>query len=148
MWCLLQQEKDRQCRGLGLIASEDSTPMFKRYVTQVLLNAEAMAHALLKKGYTLVSGTPALTSRQFNEAHFEKVVKFIDEGIQIALGVKKKTGNLASFKSFLLEDPETASRIAELRQRVELFSRPFPMPGFTGHIDTTDTITQWTYWIL
>lgn len=33
--------------------------MFKRYVTQVLLNAEAMAHALLKKGYTLVSGTDA-----------------------------------------------------------------------------------------
>ncbi|GLD45853.1 serine hydroxymethyltransferase, mitochondrial-like isoform X1 [Lates japonicus] len=42
-------------------------------------------------------------------------------------------GNLASFKSFLLEDPETVSRIAELRQRVELFSRPFPMPGFTDH---------------
>lgn len=39
-----------------------------------------------------LTGTPALTSRQFNEAHFEKVVKFIDEGIQIALGVKKKTG--------------------------------------------------------
>lgn len=43
------------------------------------------------------------------------------------------TGNLASFKSFLLEDAETVSRIAELRQRVELFARPFPMPGFTDH---------------
>lgn len=42
-------------------------------------------------------------------------------------------GNLASFKAFLLEDAETVSRIAELRQRVELFARPFPMPGFTDH---------------
>lgn len=39
-----------------------------------------------------VTGTPALTSRQFKEADFEKVVEFIDEGIQIALDVKKKTG--------------------------------------------------------
>uniref|UniRef100_A0AAQ5XSG8 Serine hydroxymethyltransferase n=1 Tax=Amphiprion ocellaris TaxID=80972 RepID=A0AAQ5XSG8_AMPOC len=162
-----------------------STPMFKQYIAQVLLNAKAMADALLKKGYTLVSGgtdnhlvlvdlrprgidgaraervlelvsitankntcpgdksaltpgglrlgAPALTSRQFKEADFEKVVDLIDEGIQIALDVKKKTGNLASFKSCLLEDPDTVSRIAELRQRVELFARPFPMPGFTDH---------------
>lgn len=39
-----------------------------------------------------LSGAPALTSRQFKEADFEKVVEFIDEGIQIALDVKKKTG--------------------------------------------------------
>lgn len=44
-----------------------------------------------------------------------------------------RLGNLSSFKAFLLDDPETVSRIAELRQRVELFSRPFPMPGFTDH---------------
>ena len=31
--------------------------MFKQYIDQVLLNAKAMANALLKKGYTLVSGT-------------------------------------------------------------------------------------------
>lgn len=33
-----------------------STPMFKRYIHQVLLNTKAMANALFKKGYTLVSG--------------------------------------------------------------------------------------------
>ncbi|CAI5647051.1 serine hydroxymethyltransferase, mitochondrial [Oreochromis niloticus] len=171
--------------GVAVTLKQASTPMFKRYIHQVLLNAKAMANALLKKGYTLVSGgtdnhlvlvdlrprgmdgaraervlelvsitankntcpgdksaltpgglrlgAPALTSRQFKEADFEKVVDLIDEGIQIALDVKKKTGNLASFKSFLLEDPDTVSHIAELRQRVELFARPFPMPGFTDH---------------
>lgn len=41
---------------------------------------------------SLLAGTPALTSRQLREADFEKVVEFIDEGIQIALDVKKKTG--------------------------------------------------------
>lgn len=43
------------------------------------------------------------------------------------------SGNQASFKSFLLDDAETKTRIAGLRQRVELFARPFPMPGFTDH---------------
>lgn len=31
--------------------------MFKQYIDQVMLNAKTMANALLKKGYTLVSGT-------------------------------------------------------------------------------------------
>lgn len=42
--------------------------------------------------FLFAKGAPALTSRQFKEADFEKVVDFIDEGIQIALSAKKKTG--------------------------------------------------------
>lgn len=34
--------------------------MFKQYITQVMLNAKTMANSLLKKGYTLVSGTEEL----------------------------------------------------------------------------------------
>lgn len=45
---------------------------------------------------SLFAGAPALTSRQLKEADFEKVVEFIDEGIQIALDVKKKTGERIS----------------------------------------------------
>ncbi|KAM4795790.1 serine hydroxymethyltransferase, mitochondrial [Rhinophrynus dorsalis] len=75
-------------------------------------------------------GAPALTSRNFKEADFEKVVGFIDEGIQIGLDVKSKTTKLQDFKNFLLEDKETVKRIADLRQRVETFARAFPMPGF------------------
>ena len=41
-----------------------------------------------------LTGTPALTSRQFKEADFVKVVAFMDEGIQIALDVKKKSGKI------------------------------------------------------
>ncbi|KAM4701676.1 serine hydroxymethyltransferase, mitochondrial [Discoglossus pictus] len=75
-------------------------------------------------------GAPALTSRCFKEADFEKVVDFIDEGIHIGLNVKSKTNKLQDFKNFLLEDQETVKQIADLRQRVEKFARAFPMPGF------------------
>ncbi|KAI4902099.1 hypothetical protein NFI96_013172, partial [Prochilodus magdalenae] len=171
--------------GVAVALRQANTPMFKEYTAQVMKNAKAMASALLKKGYTLVSGgtdnhlvlvdlrpqgmdgaraervlelvsitankntcpgdksaltpgglrlgAPALTSRQFKEADFEQVVEFMDEGFKIALDVKKKTKKLAEFKSFLLEDPETVARIADLRHRVEAFARPFPMPGFPDH---------------
>uniref|UniRef100_A0A672L6D1 glycine hydroxymethyltransferase n=1 Tax=Sinocyclocheilus grahami TaxID=75366 RepID=A0A672L6D1_SINGR len=138
--------------GVAVALKQATTPMFCEYIAQVLKNSKAMAEALLKKGYTLVSGgfftrvssvsalvcvsaarTPALTSRQFKESDFQQVVDYFDQGIKIALDVKKKTKKLSDFKSFLLEDSETASRIADLRRRVEAFARPFPMPGFHDH---------------
>lgn len=42
---------------LSLWSVQASSPMFKQYIAQVLLNARTMADALLRKGYTLVSGT-------------------------------------------------------------------------------------------
>ncbi|XP_026866747.2 serine hydroxymethyltransferase, mitochondrial isoform X1 [Electrophorus electricus] len=171
--------------GVAVALRQANTPMFKEYIAQVIKNAKAMANALLKKGYTLVSGgtdnhlvlvdlrpqgmdgaraervlelvsitankntcpgdksaltpgglrlgAPALTSRHFKEAEFQQVVEFLDEGFKIALDVKKKTKKLADFKSFLLEDPDTVARLADLRLRVEAFARPFPMPGFPDH---------------
>ena len=44
----------------------------------------------------LAPGTPALTSRQLKEADFVQVVDLMDEGFQIALDVKKKTGEWRS----------------------------------------------------
>ncbi|XP_056370941.1 serine hydroxymethyltransferase, mitochondrial [Oenanthe melanoleuca] len=78
-------------------------------------------------------GAPALTSRQFREEDFQKVVEFIDEGITLALDVKSKTSKLQDFKTFLLQDPEAQRRLGDLRQRVETFARAFPMPGFSDH---------------
>ncbi|XP_004634504.2 serine hydroxymethyltransferase, mitochondrial [Octodon degus] len=75
-------------------------------------------------------GAPALTSRQFREDDFRRVVDFIDEGVNIGLEVKRKTAKLQDFKSFLLKDPETIQSLTNLRQRVEQFARAFPMPGF------------------
>ncbi|XP_071312184.1 serine hydroxymethyltransferase, mitochondrial isoform X1 [Agelaius tricolor] len=78
-------------------------------------------------------GAPALTSRQFREEDFQKVVEFIDEGIALALDVKSKTSKLQDFRNFLLQDPGTQQRLQELRGRVETFARAFPMPGFSDH---------------
>lgn len=47
-----------------------------------------------------MSGAPALTSRQFKEADFERVVDFLDEGFKIALDVKKKTSGFIIFTIF------------------------------------------------
>ncbi|CAM5124290.1 unnamed protein product [Natator depressus] len=44
------------------------------------------------------AGAPALTSRQFLEADFQKVVAFIDEGISIGLEVKSKNHQVARFQ--------------------------------------------------
>lgn len=43
----------------------------------------------------LLPGAPALTSRQFREDDFRRVVDFIDEGVKIGLEVKSKTGEWA-----------------------------------------------------
>ena len=37
-------------------------------------------------------GAPALTSRNFKEEDFVKVVEFIDRGVKIALEAQKSTG--------------------------------------------------------
>lgn len=50
----------------------------------------------------VTSGAPALTSRQFKEADFERVVDFLDEGFKIALDVKKKTSEFIISLPFLI----------------------------------------------
>ena len=42
---------------MNLLSLQATSPMFKEYIAQVLLNSKAMADALLKRGFTLVSGT-------------------------------------------------------------------------------------------
>lgn len=76
-------------------------------------------------------GTPALTSRGFEEEHFEHVAEFIHRGVQIAKdvnssGIGKK---LADFKTALKGQEWPA--IVELRKDVEAFSSTFPTIGFS-----------------
>lgn len=171
--------------GVAVALKQANSPMFREYSQQVLKNSKAMANALIKRGYTLVSGgtdnhlvllnlrpkgldgaraertlelvsitankntcpgdksaitpgglrlgVPALTSRDFKEGDFERVVAFIDEGILIAQEVKSKTGNLKEFRHALLTDEAVIRKLDDLRKRVQEFARSFPMPGFDGH---------------
>jgi hypothetical protein len=68
---------------------------------------------------------PPSTSHQFHENDFRRVVDFIDEGVNLGLEVKHKTAKVQDFKSFLLKDPETSQRLANLPQQVEQFARSF-----------------------
>ena len=66
--------------------------MFKQYIAQVMLNAKAMANALLKKGYTLVSGTECFLCVLFlhktNKHIKSKLISFFfftDYGIRFSI---------------------------------------------------------------
>lgn len=47
-----------------------------------------------KKYDWLLAGVPALTSRQFKEADFVKVVELLDRGVAIAAQAKGKSGKI------------------------------------------------------
>merc|ERR1719478_1800722 len=75
-------------------------------------------------------GTPALTSRGFEEAHFEQVAEFIHRGVGIAKevnasGIGKK---LAEFKAAL--KGQEWPQIVALREDVEAFASQFPTIAF------------------
>ncbi|EEC05609.1 glycine/serine hydroxymethyltransferase, putative, partial [Ixodes scapularis] len=77
-------------------------------------------------------GAPALTSRNFKEKDFHKVIDFIDRAVTIALEAKPKAGKsfLLLSRIFIAKDEETLKKMAALRKDVEAFAVTFPMPGF------------------
>lgn len=72
-------------------------------------------------------GTPALTSRGFQESHFVKVAEFLDRAVKIALDIQKTTGK--QMKDFQ-PVAEANEELKVLKQQVEEFARSFPLPGY------------------
>jgi len=75
-------------------------------------------------------GTPALTSRGFEEAHFDQVAEFIHRGVAIAKEVNASAGGkkLVDFKAALNAKEHPA--VTTLRADVEAFASVFPCVGF------------------
>ncbi|GAB1317549.1 Serine hydroxymethyltransferase, cytosolic [Madurella fahalii] len=75
-------------------------------------------------------GTPAMTSRGFGEADFERVARYIDESIKICKDVQaalpKEANKLKDFK-FKVASGEVA-RINELKKEISKWSETFPLP--------------------
>jgi len=73
-------------------------------------------------------GTPALTTRGFVEADFERVAELLHRAVQISLEVQKSSGGkmLTDFVAAL----HGRADIAALRADVHKFASSFPMPGF------------------
>jgi glycine hydroxymethyltransferase len=80
--------------------------------------------ALVPGGVRL--GTSCLTTRQFSEDDFKKVVEFLDRGVKIGIEIQKKTGK--PLKNFIVGVKES-EEIKTLRKEVEEFASNFPMPG-------------------
>ncbi|KAK3927656.1 Serine hydroxymethyltransferase, mitochondrial [Frankliniella fusca] len=88
--------------------------------------------ALYPSGLRL--GAPALTSRNFKEKDFEKVVDFLDIAVDIAAEAKSKSGKtMKNYNAFLATDQNIIRRMAALKSDVASFASGFPMPGFDDH---------------
>ncbi|GIM06818.1 hypothetical protein Vretimale_11062 [Volvox reticuliferus] len=77
-------------------------------------------------------GTPALTTRGFQEKDFEQVADFIHRAIQIAKDCQAKTpapGKLKEFKEYVEGTGASRPDIVALRGEVEALAQSFPMPG-------------------
>ncbi|XP_078444374.1 serine hydroxymethyltransferase 3 [Wolffia australiana] len=77
-------------------------------------------------------GTPAMTTRGFEEDDFVAVADYINTGVQLALEAKKSAPG-TKLKDFLdyVESPEfpLQGSISSLRDQVEALTSRFPIPG-------------------
>ena len=77
-------------------------------------------------------GTPALTSRGFEEADFEKVAEFFDRAVAIAVKLKNtdEGKKLKGFKEMCAVGPSVDPELEILRSDVMNFACSFPTVGF------------------
>jgi glycine hydroxymethyltransferase len=77
-------------------------------------------------------GTPACTSRSMKEKDFEQVATFLHEAVQLSLQIQQASASklMKDFVTVLETDASILAKVADLKKRVEMFSRQFPMPGF------------------
>ncbi|XP_049843232.1 serine hydroxymethyltransferase, mitochondrial-like [Schistocerca gregaria] len=79
-------------------------------------------------------GVPALTSRQFKEQDFMKVLEFFNRAVEIAAEASKKSGpKIKEFQGVLANDATICSKIEKLKEEVCRFALCYPMPGFDDH---------------
>jgi glycine hydroxymethyltransferase len=75
-------------------------------------------------------GTPAMTSRGFNEADFERVATYIDESVKIAkeiqAGLPKEANKLKDFKAKVAAGG--IQKIDDLKKEIAEWSSSFPLP--------------------
>lgn len=172
---------EHQIAGVATQLKEVMSPEFVAYAKQVKANAQAIAKALMAKGYKMATGgtenhlvlwdlrpqgltgskmeklcdavnitlnknavvgdrsaltpggvrigAPALTSRGFKEADFEKVADFLDRALQIGLRLQQASGpKLVDFAKAIEADAE----VQALKAEVNAFAVSFPMPGIVA----------------
>ena len=117
-------------RPLGLDGARVEKVLDAAHITLNKNSVAGDSSALVPGGVRI--GTPALTTRGFKEADFERVADMIDRGVKLAAAVKAATagGKLKEFNEYVEggKGPEGAA-ISALKADVEAFAGEFPMPG-------------------
>ena len=74
-------------------------------------------------------GSPALTTRGFNEEDFKQVAEFVHRGIQLTTDIQDACGSkkLVDFKKYVTD--KKPSEIERMRKEVIEFALQFPAPG-------------------
>lgn len=76
-------------------------------------------------------GTPALTTRGLVEKDIDQVAAFIDEAITLAKEITKISGpKLVDYNKVLENDASIVPKVKALQDKVENFSKTFPLPGY------------------
>lgn len=79
-------------------------------------------------------GTPALTTRGLREDNIDRVVDFIDRGLQLGKKISDISGpKLVDYKNVIHSNADVSAEIAKLRNEVEEYSAQFPLPGFPDY---------------
>lgn len=94
--------------------------------TSITLNKNAVLgdkSALTPGGVRI--GTPALTTRGLNEAHFRTVGDFLHRAVTIAVAIQAETKTLKEFEAVVV----SSSDVEALKADVQAFITQFPMPG-------------------
>lgn len=83
--------------------------------------------ALIPSGLRL--GTPAMTTRGLLESDFERIVEFLDRGVQITKRLKEQSKGagtkLADFKAFVTKNESGDKELLQLKKEVIEFSEKF-----------------------
>jgi len=96
-------------------------------VVSITVNKNAVAgdvSAITPGGVRL--GAPALTSRGFKEADFEKIIDFLDRVVKISVSIQEAHGK--KLQDFVAALPNNAE-LKALKAEVEAFANSFPFPG-------------------
>ena len=131
-------------RTLGLTGSKVEKVLEMASITTNKNSIPGDTSAINPGGVRL--GTPALTSRGFNEEDFDAVAEFLHRGCQLAIEAQDSVlmsrqdagGEAAANKKVLMKDfmaelsdnKSIQAKIEELREEVETFASRFEMPGY------------------
>jgi glycine hydroxymethyltransferase len=114
------------CRDKGLTGSKLEKMLDALHITLNKNTIIGDKSAVTPGGVRI--GTPAITTRGYNEEDCRQVARFIDRAFKLSLDIQEKSGakKLTDFQTAISKD----ANVQKLADEVEAFASEFPIPGF------------------